>query len=612
MLEIIDAMVMVLDLEGRIQLFNRRCRELFGYRESEVIGRTIWDFLVAERNRTEVKNYYTELRSGQFTSSFTGFFVSRNGQEILVHWQNVVVTDDAGTPSSIVATGQDVTESVARNAEQTRLLLSISDHPLPIIQLDDHGMVIYANRAALQACNRRRLQGENWLQICPELSETEYRKLLSHSVPQIFSLKTKIGRRVLQFDHHSVPDRKLVLVFGQDLTPIIEAEEKAHQVDSAARLVFEAFPIAAIIVSARGIILGVNAAAESFFGYRRSELLGKHIGRLRIFHGRSASEVLRPPGAKGVISGEIDVVRKGAQRVVARLIRAPVKRDEQTDFLFVFQDASELKQVSNELAQLRDKLQLLTQAHAEALAQVDQSPLGDLYELVDRVIGWVERRQRQAVSVLRNATRIIASVAPPEVELSQRRSLQSGRQLQGTTYALDQITAQLRVFHERLGQLRMQQTITRVDLLVKEALEQVSVKAPVRLVLDFPTRLPMIKVDRGQIARLIENIVRNGLEAMPDGGTMLIRATSDGKTLLLTISDSGKGMKPETARLVFRPFFTTKTGTIGMGLLRAREVVEANSGKIDFESEPGQGTIFRIFFPVLGPDEKVSMTDTTG
>ena len=130
-----------------------------------------------------------------------------------------------------------------------------------------------------------------------------------------------------------------------------------------------------------------------------------------------------------------------------------------------------------------------------------------------------------------------------------------------------------------------------------------------------------IKADAGQLEQVLMNLAVNARDAMPDGGTLSITSTRvrvepskvgvhpDGKTgnfVVLTVSDTGCGMDPETATHVFEPFYTTKElgkGT-GLGLSTVYEIMEQISGSIGLDTEVGRGTLFRLWFPKVESDEE--------
>lgn len=114
--------------------------------------------------------------------------------------------------------------------------------------------------------------------------------------------------------------------------------------------------------------------------------------------------------------------------------------------------------------------------------------------------------------------------------------------------------------------------------------------------------LPWILADEDNLARALENIFRNGIDAMPSGGTLRIHVAKDdlsGARLRLEISDTGIGIKDENLPRIFDPFFTTKgvgKGT-GLGLSITHGIIKEHGGTIVVESRPGAGTRFMIVLP---------------
>jgi len=134
----------------------------------------------------------------------------------------------------------------------------------------------------------------------------------------------------------------------------------------------------------------------------------------------------------------------------------------------------------------------------------------------------------------------------------------------------------------------------------------------VRVNLELGAELWNIKGDAAQIEQVLMNLVLNARDAMPSGGVLTIRSENvgqgvsghrpyadDGEQVLLSVSDTGIGMRAETRARIFEPFFTTKApgqGT-GLGLATVFGIVEQSGGKIGVESEYGKGTTFRIYLP---------------
>lgn len=103
-------------------------------------------------------------------------------------------------------------------------------------------------------------------------------------------------------------------------------------------------------------------------------------------------------------------------------------------------------------------------------------------------------------------------------------------------------------------------------------------------------------MDEAQIRQLIFNLVRNGIEAMPEGGALTIGAFQDYEGINLVIQDSGCGIPPELASQIEAPFFTTKAGGTGLGLAICKRIVEKHNAVMEFGTSP-RGTVFKITLP---------------
>jgi two-component system, NtrC family, sensor histidine kinase HydH len=119
--------------------------------------------------------------------------------------------------------------------------------------------------------------------------------------------------------------------------------------------------------------------------------------------------------------------------------------------------------------------------------------------------------------------------------------------------------------------------------------------ARVNLKFDFKDGLPAVRLDTAKIKQVILNLCRNALDAMPQGGDLTIRGYSSGATVVLEIADTGIGM-PEGLD-PFALFQSTKVHGSGLGLPIVEQIVLAHNGTVDYTSEPGLGTTFKIIFP---------------
>ncbi|OMP66228.1 ATP-binding protein [Domibacillus epiphyticus] len=114
------------------------------------------------------------------------------------------------------------------------------------------------------------------------------------------------------------------------------------------------------------------------------------------------------------------------------------------------------------------------------------------------------------------------------------------------------------------------------------------------------TEIP-VDVNVDQIKQVILNLTKNAFEAMPDGGQLTVTIIQDDRRCLLTVSDTGRGIKQEEADQLFKPFYTSKKHGTGLGLVVCRRIVESFDGNIWIESDFGSGTRVHISLPIKWP-----------
>jgi signal transduction histidine kinase len=108
---------------------------------------------------------------------------------------------------------------------------------------------------------------------------------------------------------------------------------------------------------------------------------------------------------------------------------------------------------------------------------------------------------------------------------------------------------------------------------------------------------PVVEGDEGQLRQALLNVLKNAVEAQPEGGSVVVRTADDGVVVRLVVEDRGQGVASEDLPRIFEPFYTTKQSGTGLGLPITRQIVEAHGGRIECGSEPGKGTKFEIVLP---------------
>jgi two-component system NtrC family sensor kinase len=139
--------------------------------------------------------------------------------------------------------------------------------------------------------------------------------------------------------------------------------------------------------------------------------------------------------------------------------------------------------------------------------------------------------------------------------------------------------------------------------LINESLEPLlglsfSQKRSVSVKKDIPDDLPGLYLDISQIKGVLLNIYMNAIDAMPEGGELIIQASLDGLYIKIAVSDTGTGIPEDRLDKVFTPYFTTKEHGTGIGLSISKRIVEGHNGMIKIENRPEGGARCLIWLPL--------------
>ncbi|RJX19081.1 MAG: PAS domain S-box protein [Desulfobulbus sp.] len=352
-----------------------------------------------------------------------------------------------------------------------------------------------------------------------------------------------------------------------------------------------------ITTDVRGRVVLMNRVAETLTGWRQAEAAGRLFSSVfHIVHQQTGDPCVDPVD-KVLQSGELVelaadtalISRDGSQRLIADS-GAPI-RDPQSRVIgavFVFRDVTEEKKMEEELF----KAQKL-----ESVGVLAGGIAHDFNNILGAILGNVSlARQR---------------LDNPE---------QAGKLLQNTEKAAlraKDLTAQLLTF-SRGGEPII--TTASISETIRESAEFVLRGSNVKAHFDIPPDLWLVKVDPGQISQVIQNIVLNARQAIPNQGEVRISCSNcagcdtgpdslQERCVRLVIKDNGPGIPAEILPKIFDPYFSTKSDGSGLGLAICHSIVKKHGGHISVESVPGTGTTFTIQLPV-SPEQKIDRTAT--
>lgn len=122
---------------------------------------------------------------------------------------------------------------------------------------------------------------------------------------------------------------------------------------------------------------------------------------------------------------------------------------------------------------------------------------------------------------------------------------------------------------------------------------------------NYSPDIPPFLLDAQLMERVIYNLLLNAAQASPPGGSITVKTRELNGTVEIAVIDRGSGIDPKHLENIFNPFFTTKSSGVGLGLAIVSKIIDEHDGKIAVESEPGSGTIFRIYLPLRETPEEV-------
>ncbi len=142
---------------------------------------------------------------------------------------------------------------------------------------------------------------------------------------------------------------------------------------------------------------------------------------------------------------------------------------------------------------------------------------------------------------------------------------------------------------------------TRMEDILKETLARTDVPDNIEIITHIEEGLPITLTAPDQISQVFRNLIQNGIQAMPEGGKLIIRCRlQPPRTIAISFADFGVGIPATNIEKIFEPLFTTKAKGIGLGLSLTKTLVERHRGTIEVRSRVGQGSTFTVRLPLSG------------
>jgi len=595
LVELAHDAVLVRDSQNGIVFWNRGAEVLYGWSETEALGRCPHE-LLATRFPCPLAEIERQLVLG---GGWEGQLRHRTkaGDEIVVESRWESRFDGTGELVGVMEVNRDVTARVAAEhelaAEAARFRALFAASLDAILLTAPDGRILAANPAAEAMFGRSE----------DEIVAGGRDLLVDSSDPRLavaLREREKTGRvradlRMLRRDGTPFEAEVSSLVFvdsaGEgrtsmmlhDVTERTRALEAARESEARFQALADA-AFEAIVIHDGGQILSVNRAACALFGYTEAELKAMNVHDLVAPGEAKRVEAIveagggEPYETMGVGAGGVPLEIEVSSRSISFQGR-PAR-------VAAIHDVAERRRARQALEEQNERLRELDALKSQFVALVShelRTPLTSIMaylEVLERgEAGRLTERQRRYLEAAgRNARRLRRLVD----DLLFVARADSGR------FVLEYGQVELAPLAEEVvAGLQAAAAAAEVDLHT------------------FAAASPVVEADRDRIAQLLENLVGNALKFTPAGGSVDVRVDTTNGDGLLSVSDTGIGIPEPDRPRVFERFYRGErvagpTAGAGLGLAIVKEIIEAHEGTITLESEAGRGSTFTVRLPLAG------------
>jgi len=325
-----------------------------------------------------------------------------------------------------------------------------------------------------------------------------------------------------------------------------------------------------LLFGADGRAVLVSPSVEKFIGGRPSELRGQRASEIFPAN-HPMRRALRIEGDEiaAVEGTEVTLAAAGGAHRVG--VSAQVIREHGTRMgtLVTLRDVESLERIGNHLEV------------SERLAAIGRVTAGVAHEV------------KNPLNSMRLWLEVLKANMPVEPEPQQAVKMLDNE--------IDRLDRAVKTFLNFTKPVELKLEETDLRALLEEVLDAARPeigKAGVELRVDLPSEFPPVLIDRQLIHQGVLNLVLNACEFTSPGGRITLSLRRSGESAVIAVSDSGKGISAEDQKKIFQLFFTTRPGGTGIGLANTFRFVQLHNGRIEFDSEAGRGTTFRMELPL--------------
>lgn len=371
-----------------------------------------------------------------------------------------------------------------------------------------------------------------------------------------------------------------------------EAERALKESEEKLRGITSSMPDAVITIDSEGTITFWNKSAEKIFGYTEEEVLGQNM------HDLVAPERFHEQIFKGMdkfkVTGEGDII--------GQTLLLPGLKKDGTEFMGDHSfSAAKIKGKWHATAIVRDV--------TERLKMEEEMLKAQKLESVGVLAGGIAHDFNNILTAILGNTNL-ATILLTSGKVD--KALETMHNIEKATIRARDLTHQLLTFSK--GGEPVKKTVSLAGL-IKDSSSFAIKGSNVKCEFTIPDDLWHVEVDEGQINQVINNLIINAVQAMPNGGVINISTENllnfgkddgdllkKGNYVQIAIKDKGVGIKKELLSEIFDPYFTTKQCGSGLGLASSYSIIKKHGGLISVESEVGTGSIFYITIPASFKD----------
>ena len=610
--------IFVKDIQGRYVSVNKACEESYGLPEKEIIGKTDCDFF-PPANAQHIQETDERVVGGQVvkeehTTPFRGEIHTFDVTKVPLY-------DEQGEVFGICGIARDITkrkqteETLRASEAKYRLLTENLRQSVFLKDVESRFVSVNSSFCSLLGLRPEDIVGKADQDFFPKDLAEKYRaddrRVIETGETLELTEENVVGgtRRWVQVVKTPVKDAegKITGILGifWDVTEQKQAEEERWESEKRYRLLAENVTDIIWTMDMNLRYTYVSPSVERLVGFSVEEHMSKtpeetltpasYELAMRVFQEELAIEKSEEKDLYRSRTLELEQLRKDGSTVWTE-VRMTFLRDEHhrpVGILGVTRDITERKRAQEECQRLEAQIQ-----HAQKLESLGILAGGIAHDFNNLLMG-----------ILGNASLALMELPP---ESPARESLQ---QIEKTSQRAAELSRQMLAYS---GRGRFVVRALNLSELVKEMghLLEVSISKNAALQYNLHPALPAIKGDATQIHQVIINLITNASEAIGDKSGVISVTTGvmecsssylartymndslpGGTYVYIEVADTGCGMDAKTQAKIFDPFFTTKFTGRGLGLAVVLGVVRGHRGAVKVDSEPGQGTTCRIFFP---------------